>query len=151
MAEGATENPSGLILASIAGLSAGAGAASLWGRPHWIVLLICLIALAWAAINCTKENAHEKRHQRHLRRYGMKHARADYDRIQDPEGKIGQDEPVMLFRAQDKHFPKVLAYYLMLLGKDAEARPDILTAVVGQIRAGQRWQAEHGCKTPDLP
>lgn len=31
----------------------------------------------------------------------MKHARADYDRIQDPAGKIPIDEPVFLVRAQD--------------------------------------------------
>ena len=31
----------------------------------------------------------------------MKHARPDYDRIQDPAGKIPADEPVFLLRAQD--------------------------------------------------
>ena len=31
----------------------------------------------------------------------MKHARADYDRIQDPAGKIPDDEPVFLIRGQD--------------------------------------------------
>jgi hypothetical protein len=81
----------------------------------------------------------------------VRHARPDYDRIQDPENKIPVDEPVMLFRAQDKHFPKVLAYYLMLLAKDPETRSDISEAVIAQIRAGQQWQLENGCKTPDLP
>ena len=33
----------------------------------------------------------------------MLHAREDYQRIQDPDDKIGEDEPVMLFRAQDRH------------------------------------------------
>ncbi len=32
----------------------------------------------------------------------MRHARADYDRIQDPAGKIPEDEPVFLIRGQDK-------------------------------------------------
>jgi hypothetical protein len=32
----------------------------------------------------------------------MKHARPDYDRIQDPSGKIPTDEPVFLLRGQDK-------------------------------------------------
>jgi len=32
----------------------------------------------------------------------MKHARADYNRIQDPEGKIPADEPVFILRAQDQ-------------------------------------------------
>ncbi len=31
----------------------------------------------------------------------MKHARADYDRIQDPDGLIPDDEPVFLIRGQD--------------------------------------------------
>lgn len=31
----------------------------------------------------------------------MKHARADYDRIQDPAGLIPDDEPVFLLRGQD--------------------------------------------------
>lgn len=31
----------------------------------------------------------------------MKHARPDYNRIQDPLGKIPDDEPVFLLRAQD--------------------------------------------------
>lgn len=32
----------------------------------------------------------------------MRHARADYMRIQDPENKIPEDEPVFLIRGQDK-------------------------------------------------
>lgn len=31
----------------------------------------------------------------------MKHARTDYDRIQDPAGLIPADEPVFLIRAKD--------------------------------------------------
>ncbi len=32
----------------------------------------------------------------------MTHARKDYNRIQDPENKIPEDEPVFLIRAQDQ-------------------------------------------------
>ena len=32
----------------------------------------------------------------------MIHARDDYNRIQDPAGKIPADEPVFLLRAQDE-------------------------------------------------
>ena len=32
----------------------------------------------------------------------MKHARDDYNRIQDPAGIITEDEPVFLLRAQDR-------------------------------------------------
>lgn len=33
----------------------------------------------------------------------MKHARPDYDRIQDPAGIIPEDEPVFLLRGQDRY------------------------------------------------
>ncbi len=39
----------------------------------------------------------------------MIHASEKYSRIQDPENKIGQDEPVFLLRAQDILAPKVVA------------------------------------------
>ncbi len=32
----------------------------------------------------------------------MKHARDDYNRMQDPDGKIPEDEPVFLIRGQDQ-------------------------------------------------
>lgn len=32
----------------------------------------------------------------------MKHQRADYQRLQDPDQKIPKDEPVFLIRGQDK-------------------------------------------------
>jgi hypothetical protein len=41
----------------------------------------------------------------------MIHARPDYNRIQDPAGKIGADEPVFLIRAQDKSAPGTLRYW----------------------------------------
>jgi hypothetical protein len=81
----------------------------------------------------------------------MLHAREDYQRFQDPECKIGADEPVMLFRAQDKHFYAVLANYRDLLAADPDAKPDIRKAVLEHMRRALVWQREHGCKTPDLP
>jgi len=49
----------------------------------------------------------------------MKHARADYDRFQDPEGIIPADEPVFLLRGQDKlawHVVKIYAFCVGLTG-----------------------------------
>lgn len=44
----------------------------------------------------------------------MIHARKDYNRIQDPEGKIEKDEPVFLIRAKDRLFvPTVLCYTVL--------------------------------------
>ena len=54
----------------------------------------------------------------------MKHAREDYNRIQDPEHKIPDDEPVFLIRGQDKVAPSVLRYWAYLNdeeGGDPEA------------------------------
>lgn len=54
----------------------------------------------------------------------MKHARRDYDRFQDPWNKIPDDEPVMLFRAQDKHAADVLREYARLVRNDVWALPE---------------------------
>ena len=41
----------------------------------------------------------------------MKHARDDYDRIQDPAGLIPEEEPVFLIRGQDLAAPATLIAY----------------------------------------
>lgn len=48
----------------------------------------------------------------------MLHARKDYQRIQDPDGKIPADEPVFLLRAQDATAVKVLEYWISLNSDD---------------------------------
>ncbi len=45
----------------------------------------------------------------------MKHARPDYERIQVPAGRIPADEPVILFRAQDRHSAAVARFYADLV------------------------------------
>lgn len=76
----------------------------------------------------------------------MRHARADYNRIQDPAGKIPENEPVMLFRAQDKHFIKVLEYYKQLV-KDDKGDYRIPVAVDEHIHLAKQWPFQ---KAPDL-
>lgn len=44
----------------------------------------------------------------------MKHARLDYERIQDPWGKIPESEPVFLLRAQDCTAAEVVRYWASL-------------------------------------
>jgi hypothetical protein len=76
----------------------------------------------------------------------MIHARDDYNRIQDPAGKIPADEPVFLLRAQDKLACIAVAYYAELcqqhqapeVAKKAMAHSDLMAA----------WPKK---KTPDLP
>lgn len=44
----------------------------------------------------------------------MRHAREDYNRIQDPEGKIPDDEPVFLLRGRDPLAFKAVMFYARL-------------------------------------
>lgn len=80
----------------------------------------------------------------------MKHARKDYDRIQDPEHKIPEDEPVFVLRAQDICAPPtvmVWAYMAELAGAD----PNIVLAAHNQVANMITWQQRHGRKIPDMP
>jgi hypothetical protein len=44
----------------------------------------------------------------------MKHARPDYDRIQDPANLIPEDEPVFLLRAQDHVAAEAVRFWASL-------------------------------------
>lgn len=78
----------------------------------------------------------------------MLHARPDYQRFQDPEGKIPVDEPVMLYRAQDKYFEAVCLHYAALLAADSEVDQRMTEMVVHHAKLGRDWRVH---KTPDLP
>lgn len=76
----------------------------------------------------------------------MKHARQDYNRIQDPAELIPAEEPVFLLRGQDIHAARTLRYYARLV---AQSRGDtaIIAATLEQADAMDAWPA-HKC--PDL-
>ena len=79
----------------------------------------------------------------------MLHAREDYQRIQDPLGKIGEDEPVFLVRAKDVLAPMVMRQWAMLhriQGGDS-AMSD---SVEKHANLTEKWQREYGCKVADL-
>lgn len=80
----------------------------------------------------------------------MKHAREDYNRIQDPGHKIPEGEPVFLLRGQDINAPLVVEYWAGL-AKKVGAEENIVQAAIEQSSAMRRWQNEHGAKIPDLP
>lgn len=92
----------------------------------------------------------------------MKHARPDYDRIQDPANKIPAEEPVFLLRGQDLLAPATLRHYANALRHRARNEPGLpfpislelenmaLTVDV-QAELMDRWQSGHTCKFPDLP
>ena len=76
----------------------------------------------------------------------MKHARADYDRIQDPAGKIPEDEPVFLLRAQDKFAADTLRCYAQMIGFEG-ADDAIIQATLEQADRMDAWPVK---KVPDL-
>lgn len=80
----------------------------------------------------------------------MKHARQDYAQIQDPTGKIPEDEPVFLIRAQDQVGPAAVLCWANLAEK-AGASPEVF--IEAKIQAGKmhEWQETHKVKVPDLP
>lgn len=80
----------------------------------------------------------------------MKHARKDYDRIQDPLNKIPEDEPVFLLRAKDALAPGILIEWANRL---RAAGGDTKMAEMVENHAGLmlEYRSAHGFKIPDLP
>jgi hypothetical protein len=76
----------------------------------------------------------------------MLHARTDYNRIQDPEGKIPVDEPVFLLRAQDELACKAVEYYAFLCSK-VQATDVAAHAWEHSVKM-RAWPKK---KVPDLP
>ena len=78
----------------------------------------------------------------------MRHARDDYNRIQDPANKIPIDEPVFLLRAQDMLAPGLLAIWaneLLIRGGSNDRAKEAIDHAQRMIA----WQELHGCKLPD--
>lgn len=80
----------------------------------------------------------------------MRHARQDYNRIQDPEGLIPEEEPVMVFRAQDKCAPAALDAWCKA-AKENGVDPHMIEVVHNWSREMRHWQSIHGSKIPDMP
>ncbi len=77
----------------------------------------------------------------------MKHARSDYDRIQDPAGKIPEAEPVFLIRGQNAFGGAVLRYYASLV-RAANGDPEIVKATLQHANEMDAWLRK---KLPDMP
>ena len=84
----------------------------------------------------------------------MKHAREDYNRIQDPDNLIPEDEAVFLLRAQDTLMPSILMDYAksaLLVGSS----DDMIRKVVEHALLVRRQQTGKDSyqvipKVPDL-
>jgi hypothetical protein len=80
----------------------------------------------------------------------MKHARTDYARIQDPAGKIPEDEPVFLIRAQDVAGPTAVLCWANVAEREGASK-EIVEAARLQAARMHTWQMQRGSKVPDLP
>ena len=65
----------------------------------------------------------------------MKHARKDYNRIQDPENKIPADEPVFIVRAQDPLAADVMRYWAAKHRQAMATRHNISVHVIDDTMA----------------
>lgn len=77
----------------------------------------------------------------------MKHARTDYDHIQDPSGKIPDNEPVFLLRGQDPLAAAAVAHYAGLLAVNNLPRHHV-EAVLQHAADMAAWPIQ---KLPDCP
>lgn len=90
----------------------------------------------------------------------MRHARSDYDRIQDPAATnplvvahgtpIGQDEPVFIIRARDIVAPETVRAWAVL-ARDAGADLALVALAERWADEMEEWQMAHGAHVPDVP
>lgn len=73
-----------------------------------------------------------------------------YGKVALEHGSIGEDEPVVVFRARDKNLPALLAHYMQLCTQTGS--PDRhLTLIASSYRAIREWQDNNpeAVKVPD--
>ena len=80
----------------------------------------------------------------------MRHARQDYNRIQDPAGIIPHDEPVFLLRAQDITAPHAVRAWARAQWENKGNR-DMGGMAMEHADRMEEWQRVHGAKVADLP
>ena len=81
----------------------------------------------------------------------MKHARSDYNSIQDASGRIPEDEPVFLIRARDIVGPGIVREH-GFRAQRAGADATIVRAILAQADAMAKYaEANGGYKIPDMP
>lgn len=78
----------------------------------------------------------------------MRHARPDYNRIQDPENKIPEDEPVFLLRAQDQTAAAVVRDWVRRNKQIAGHDPEAIALAEQQAIRMDQWPTK---KTADVP
>lgn len=71
-----------------------------------------------------------------------------YGKVTLEHGNIGEDEPVVVFRAQDILLPKLLAYYHLFCLKAGSPRRH-LEIILNTKEIVEQWQDENNTKVPD--
>jgi hypothetical protein len=71
-----------------------------------------------------------------------------YGRVTFERGTIGEDEPIVVFRAQDTLLLDVLAAYRDMCS-NAGAGPFHLSTIDERIEQIYEWQMSHATKLPD--
>ena len=81
----------------------------------------------------------------------MKHARSDYDRIQDPDKKIPEGEPVFLLRGQDICAPYAVLVWAAIAEYEGVSA-EMVKAAKDQAEQMRRWQGSRliRSKLPDM-
>lgn len=79
----------------------------------------------------------------------MKHAREDYNRIQDPANLIPDDEPVFLVRAQDLCSVATVQRWIDM-AELSGVSPEMIAKVVKLRNDMEAWQLQRKVKIPDL-
>lgn len=72
---------------------------------------------------------------------------AKYGRVTLEHGTIGEDEPVVVFRAQDVLLPKTLMYYHLFCLKAGSPKRH-LDAIINALGKVTLWQDDNPTKTP---
>lgn len=71
-----------------------------------------------------------------------------YGKVTTEFGNIGEDEPVVVFRAKDMLLPKVLAYYHLFCLKAGSPRRH-LNIILNTKEIVEEWQDKNEVKVPD--
>lgn len=70
-----------------------------------------------------------------------------YGKIIAEHGNIGENEPVVVFRAKDKLLPKLLAYYHLFCLKAGSPRRH-LDIILNTKEVIEDWQARNSTRVP---
>jgi hypothetical protein len=69
-----------------------------------------------------------------------------YGKTQFPRGTIGEDEPIFVFRAQDKILPIVLEFYATMC-EEAGSPPEHINIILTRKNEILAWQENRSNKT----